>query len=78
MAAVAEHNEEAKLIHMESNRHIGGLLYAGPVFIVGDDGECGFCSLTEDQAAAFCEQFAQPEDISMEEAQDDVGITFYG
>ena len=71
-------NEEAKLIHMEGNRRIGGMLYAGPVFIAGDDGEGSFISLTEDQVAAYCEQFAQPEDIEMEEVQADIGIQFYG
>ena len=71
-------NEEAKLIHMEGNRHIAGQVYAGPLFIVGDDGEGGFCSLTNAQVAGYCEQFAQPEDISMEEVEADTGIKFYG
>ena len=71
-------NEEAKLIHMEGNRHIAGQVYAGPLFIVGDDGEGNFISLTEDQATAYCEQFAQPEDIAMEDVQADTGIQFYG
>jgi hypothetical protein len=76
--AVAVGNEEAKLIGMEGNRHIGGLLYAGAVFIVGDDGEGGFCSLSEEQAAAYAEQFAQPENISMEEVENDIRMEFHG
>ena len=71
-------NEEAKLIGMEGNRRIGGLLYAGPVFIVGDDGEGSFVSLTGEQAAEYCEQFAQAEDISQDEVQADIGMRFYG
>lgn len=32
-------NEEAKLIGMEGNRRINGQIYAGPIIIVGDDGQ---------------------------------------
>ena len=71
-------NDEAKLIGMEGNRHIAGQVYAGPLFIVGDDGEGGFCSLTNEQVAGYCQQFAQPEDITQEEVQADMGIKFYG
>ena len=71
-------NDEAKLIHMEGNRHIAGQVYAGPLIIIGDDGEGGFCSLTDAQVAGYCQEFAQPEDISMDEVQADVGIQFYG
>lgn len=76
--AVMVGNEEAKLIGMEGNRRIGGGVYAGPLFIVGDDGEGGFCSLTDEQTAGYCQEFAQPEDISMEEVQADTGMRFYG
>ena len=71
-------NEEAKLIGMEGNRHIAGQVYAGPLFIIGDDGEGEFCSLTDEQTAAYSQIFAQPEDITMEEVQGDIGIQFYG
>ena len=76
--AVIVGNDEAKLINMEGNRHIAGQVYAGPLFIIGDDGEGGFCSLTDTQAAEYCQEFAQPEDITFEEVQADTGITFYG
>ena len=75
--AVVLGNEEAKLIGMEGNRHINGGVYAGPLYIVGDDGEGGFCSLTESQAAAYCQEFAVPEEITMEEVQADMRIEFY-
>jgi hypothetical protein len=71
-------NEEAKLIGMEGNRRIAGQVYAGPQFIVGDDGADSFISLTEAQAAAYCEQFAQPENISMEEVENDIRMEFHG
>jgi hypothetical protein len=57
-------NEEARIIGMAENRQIGVLTYAGPVFIAGDTGEGSFCSLTDEQAAAFCQEFSQPEDIA--------------
>ena len=77
-AAAVVGNDEAKLINMEGNRHIAGQVYAGPLFIIGDDGEGGFCSLTDEQVAGYCQEFAQPEEITMEEVQADMGIQFYG
>ena len=76
--AVILGNEEAKLINMEGNRHIGGQVYAGPLYIVGDDGEGGFCSLTDAQAVAYCQEFTQAEEITQEEVQADMGFTVYG
>jgi hypothetical protein len=76
--AVLVSNDEAKLLDMQGNRRLAGQVYAGPMFIVGDDGEDNFCSLTDEQIAKYTEQFAQPEDISLEEVQADTGITFYG
>jgi len=76
--AVMVGNEEAKLIGMEGNRRIGGGVYAGPLFIIGDDGEGGFCSLTDAQVEGYCQEFAVPEDITMEEVQADTGMRFYG
>ena len=71
-------NEEAKLIGMKGNRHIGEYLYAGPIFIAGDDGEGSFISMTEEQAAEYCEQFAQPEDITEGQVQEDIRVEFHG
>lgn len=76
--AVVVGNDEAKLIGMQGNRHIAGQVYAGPLFIAGDDGGGELCSLTDEQAAAYCGIFAQPEDISMEETQADMGFIVYG
>ena len=76
--AVVLSNEEAKLIDMPGNRRVNGGIYAGPMYVIGDDGEGGFCSLTDEQAAAYTEQFAVPEEITMEEVQADMEITVYG
>ncbi len=76
--AVILGNDEAKLIGMEGNRRIASQVYAGPLYIIGDNGDGEFCSLTDAQAEAYTEQFAQPEDISMEEVQADTGFTMYG
>jgi hypothetical protein len=75
--AVIVGNEEAKLISMEGNRRIAGQVYAGPLFIIGDDGEGGFCSLTDEQVAEYTGQFAVPEGITMEEVQADMRMEFY-
>ena len=76
--AVMVGNEEAKLIEMEGNRRVLGSIYAGPLFIVGDDGEGDFCDLTDEQIKAYSKQFENPEDISDEEVQNDLGYKIIG
>ena len=71
-------NEEAKLEGQEGNRRIYGSVYAGNLFLVGDDGEGGLTSLTDEQMEKYSEMFAQPEDISQEEVAADTGFIFYG
>ena len=71
-------NEEAKLEGMKGNFRIGSSIYAGPVLIVGDNGGEDFTSLTPEQAERYMKRFAEPEEISAEEAQTDMGITFIG
>lgn len=68
-------NEEAKLIGMQGNRHLdGGGIIAGPFFVIGDDGE-DFRSLDDEEVSKYLEKYAEPEDISEEETQADVGYT---
>lgn len=75
--AVVIGNEEAKLNGMAGNRRLYGSIYAGPIFIVGDNnGE--FCDLTDKQIKEYGEQFAEPEDISPEEVQNDCGFFITG
>lgn len=69
-------NEEAKLNGMEGNRHIGESVIAGPFFIVGEDGE-DFRSLTDDEAQRYMERFAEPEQISQQEVQEDTKFTMH-
>ena len=71
-------NDEAKLIGMQGNRHVGNSKYAGPILIVGDNGGEDFVGLTDEQAQRYIETFAQPEDISREETQSDMGFSFIG
>ena len=71
-------NDEAKLEGLEGNRRIYGSVYAGPLFLVGDDGEGGLTSLTDEQIEKYSEMFAQPEDISQDEVEADTGFIFYG
>lgn len=70
-------NDEGKFMGMEGNGRIrdGSTIIAGPFFIVGDDGE-NFRSLTESEAAEYMERFVQPEDISQDEVESDMGFTF--
>lgn len=71
-------NEESKLMGMQGNRRIGdgSSIIAGPFFICGDTGE-DFRSLTDAEVDRYMERFAEPEDISKEEVQNDMGFRFY-
>ena len=71
-------NEEAKLEGLEGNRRVYGSVYCGNLFLIGDDGEGGCVSLTDEQMQKYTEMFARPEDISPEEVQADTGFIFYG
>lgn len=66
---IAVGNEEAKLIGMEPNRHLGCGLYAGPVYLVGDDGEGGFRDLRDEECDRFCHAYAVPEVIDQRECE---------
>ena len=71
-------NEEAKLEGLEGNRRVYGSVYAGNLFLVGDDGEGGLMSLTDEQLQKYGDMFAQPEDISQDEVEADTGFICYG
>ena len=52
-------NEEGKLMGLPANRQVGGDIIAGAFLIAGSvDGE--FCSLTDEDAARYSREFAQP------------------
>ena len=72
-------NDEAKIIGMEGNRHLdnGVSIIAGPFFVIGDDGE-DFRSLTDEEVNKYVQKYAEPEDISDEETQADMGFVVYG
>lgn len=54
-------NEEGKLNGMEMNRRIEDDIICGPFFLVGDDGEGDFASLSDEQITALKAQFVQPD-----------------
>ena len=72
-------NEEAKLIGMEGNRHIGNgsAVMAGPFFVCGLT-EDDFRSLTDEEVTKYMAEFANPEDISQSEVEADTGFIIYG
>lgn len=69
-------NEEAKLEGMEGNRRVGFSIIAGPFLIVGESGE-DFRSLTNEEVQRYMERFAEPEHISQQEVEGDMGFTIY-
>ena len=66
-------NDEAKLIGMDGNRRLGDSTIAGPFFIVGEDGK-DFRSLTDEETQRYMERFAEPEQISQQEVDGDMGF----
>ncbi len=71
-------NEEAKLRNMDGNRRFPEGIIAGPFFICGERGE-NFCSLTDEQCEKYVRQFAEPEQTTRQEVEDDmkIEITFF-
>ena len=53
----------------------GGDVIAGPFLLVGDNGE-SLRSLTDAEVDRYMERFAQPEEISQEEVEENSGFTF--
>lgn len=76
--AVVLGNEEAKLIGMKGNRHIGGSVYAGQIYVIGDNGDGEFCDLTDKQIEKYSKMFAEPEHVSDDEVMADKGFIVYG
>ena len=68
-------NEEAKLIGMEGNRGIGpSSIIAGPFFVCGTTEE-DFRGLTDEEVTKYMDRFKDPELISQDEVQSDMGFT---
>lgn len=66
-------NEEGKLLGMPGNRRLGGgSVIAGPFLVVGST-EDDFCSLTDSQMEQYSNRFMEPQEISQQEVQDDMG-----
>lgn len=63
-------------VDMLEEAGIGEERVAGTFFVVGEDGE-NFRSLTENEVTRYMDRFQNPEDIDQDEAEADMGITFY-
>ena len=76
--AILVGNEEAKLIGLDGNRRFGNNIVAGPFFICSEkmtgDGAV-FCSLSDELCEKYVQHFAQPQEISQDEVQRDMGFT---
>ena len=67
-------NEEGKLDGLEGNRRVGHDVIAGTFFIVGDNNEGEFISLTDEQISNYHKRFKDSEEISSEEVEDSIYI----
>lgn len=69
-------NEEGKIDGLPGNRRLdNGSIIAGPFLVVGDRGS-DLCSLTDKQLERYQNQFMEPQQISQEEVEADMGMTF--
>ena len=68
-------NEEGKLNGLEGNRRIAGDVLVGTFFVVGDSGDGDYRSLTDEECEEYMERFAEPEEISQEEIDENTGFT---
>lgn len=68
-------NEEGKLIGMEGNRIVnqGDTIIAGPFFVCGIT-EDDFRGLTDEEVTKYMAQFKDPEIVSQEQVQNDLGF----
>lgn len=70
-------NEEGKLNGMLPNRWLGDDIICGPFFLVGENNEGEFVSLTDRQVQLIQRAFAQPDQFTGEEPELEPKITFY-
>ncbi len=75
-------NGASKLLGMEGNRRFPDGIVAGPFFICGEEmTEDGmdFCSLSDELCEKYVRQFAQPQEITQDEVEQDmkIEITFF-
>ena len=67
-------NEEGKLDGLEGNRRVAHDVIAGTFFIVGDNNEGEFISLTDEQISNYHKRFKDSEEISSEEVEASIYI----
>ncbi len=70
-------NEEGKLNGMAPNRWLDGNIICGPFFLVGEDDQGEFVSLTDEQLAQCQERFGEPQQFTGEEPELKPRIEFY-
>lgn len=70
-------NEEGKLNGMKPNRWLEDDIICGPFFLVGDDHEGGFCSLTDEQLDRYTQQFRKPEQFAGHEPELEPRMEFF-
>ena len=67
-------NEEGKLDGLEGNRRVAHDVIAGTFFIVGDNNEGEFISLTDEQISNYHKRFKDSEEITSEKVEDSIYI----
>ena len=71
------YNKDSVPNGMAGNRRLYGNMIAGPMYIVGDNGDGNFCDMTDEQVETYSNLFAEPEEISDEEVQETLRFPFF-
>lgn len=69
-------NEEGKLIGLEPNRRIGHDIICGVFYILGEDGNGEFASLSEENIEYYADYFKDIDKISKDEVENSVIMRF--
>ena len=74
--SVALISKDSVITDLKGKLYTGDDLFVEPLIIVGNDGNGGFCSITDDQVQQYLEMFRQPEHTESEDMDEtaDSGI----
>ena len=70
---MTEQNSTYRVVY--DRRLENGSILAGPFFVVGVQGE-NFRSLTDEETSLYLQRYAQPQEITPQEVQQDMGFRF--
>ena len=71
-------NEEAKLINMPLNRYMNGEIYAGPIFVVKDDGYGNLKDISDEDVEEYMDKVGEPGQFNEQEFDNSPYLKYFG